>query len=166
MGVKRIVSALGLALVILAVNAAPVGAVEVWYIVRTYGASAKCIDVVDGATGNGARIQQWTCSGVSQQRWNYYDVGGGYVRIVNQKSRRCLDVLNGSTGNGTAFQQWDCNGSQQQQFTINSNRQIRPRHASGSCADVNGPLTAEGARIQLWTCLLGPVPNQTFTKTL
>lgn len=125
--------------------------------------SNKCLDVVGASTSNGARIQQWDCSGSRQQRWKMQPVGNGDYYIVNVNSNKCLDVTDGSRSDGAPLQQWSCNESRQQRFYIYDGERIEPTH-SWKCLDVvGGPgATTNGARIQQWTCYDGHALNQWF----
>jgi ricin-type beta-trefoil lectin protein len=126
--------------------------------------SNKCLDVVGGATYNGARIQQWDCNGSPQQRWfMHMDSKGDYL-IVNVNSGKCLDVQAASKSNGAPLQQWDCNGEKHQRFFIHDQERIVPTHDFSKCLDVTGgpDATGNGVRIQQWTCLSNYPTNQSF----
>lgn len=135
--------------------------------------SGLCLDVVNGSTSNGARIQQWDCNNLSQQSW-YLGTAGDvftYYYLKNKKSGKCLEVKDGSNADGAPFQQWTCNvsGRQQQRFNLSSrdgNVSYRlETYSSGqiSCADITGGPGAigNGVRLQQWTCLGYPT-NQRF----
>ncbi|WP_369131636.1 RICIN domain-containing protein, partial [Modestobacter roseus] len=62
--------------------------------------SGKALDVHNMATGDGARITQWTRNDQKQQQWRFVDSGGGYYRIESRHSGKVLDVHNWSTANG------------------------------------------------------------------
>lgn len=62
----------------------------------------KCMDVIGASTTNGARIQQWGCSGANHQKWKIEAATDGYVYLKNVNSQKCLDVYNGAAGDGTA----------------------------------------------------------------
>ena len=67
---------------------------------------------------DGARIQQWSCSGTAHQNWVVASAGGGAYTIVNQLSGKALDDTGASTANGNPMQQWSPNGGQQQSWSI------------------------------------------------
>ena len=69
------------------------------------------LDVQDGSTANGAKLQLWDCNGSGAQNW----VQEGN-RMRNPQSNRCIDSPSGATANGTRLQIWDCNGSAAQYF--------------------------------------------------
>ena len=135
---------------------APVG--NVYELVSRH--SNKCLDISASSFANGAKVQQWVCNGTNAQRFRTRDVGGGKVLLVNVNSNKCVDAAAWGKSNGTAFVQWDCKGGTNQQFTIvDSNfgyKTLRTAHAPGSCLDIDGPSTADGARAHLWECHTGP----------
>lgn len=120
--------------------------------------SSRCLDVVGGATGNGARPEIWDCNGSNNQRWVFNS--NGTIRGV--ASGRCLDVANGATANGSVVNLWDCTGGTNQQWTFTSNGSIRGV-GSGRCLDVTSASTANGALITLWDCTGSA--NQRWTRS-
>ena len=66
--------------------------------------SGKALDVYNQATGDGARITQWTRNDQAQQQWQFVDSGNGYYRITSRHSGKVLDVHNWSTENGGSIQ--------------------------------------------------------------
>jgi hypothetical protein len=116
--------------------------------------SGKCLDVSARSTSDGARVQQWTCHGGTNQRWRAEDAGGGYVRLRAVHSNKCLDVAGVSTADGALLQQWSCGSGQNQQFLLQDmgggQLRITPRH-SGKAVEVAGCSTADGATLRQWT---------------
>ncbi|MBF4137807.1 non-reducing end alpha-L-arabinofuranosidase family hydrolase [Streptomyces albidoflavus] len=112
--------------------------------------SGKALDVHNMATGDGARITQWSRSDQSQQRWQFVDSGGGHYRIKSRLSGKVLDVYNWSTANGGSIVQWtDLNAANQQwRLADSSDGYVRliSRH-SGKALEVQGASTADGANI-------------------
>ncbi|MFC9701387.1 non-reducing end alpha-L-arabinofuranosidase family hydrolase [Streptomyces sp. NPDC056943] len=112
--------------------------------------SGKALDVYNLATGDGARITQWSRNDQNQQQWQFVDSGGGYFRIKSRHSGKVLDVHNGSTANGGSIVQWaDLNGTNQQwRLADSSDGYVRliARH-SGKALEVQGASTADNANI-------------------
>ncbi|MFJ1729924.1 non-reducing end alpha-L-arabinofuranosidase family hydrolase [Streptomyces sp. NPDC088254] len=112
--------------------------------------SGKALDVYNMATGDGARITQWTRNDQNQQQWRFVDSGGGYYRIVSRHSGKVLDVQNRSTANGGPIVQWaDLNGTNQQwRLSDSSDGYVRliSRHSS-KALEVQGASTADNANI-------------------
>jgi beta-glucanase (GH16 family) len=121
--------------------------------------SGKCLDVRGGvaATGNGAPIEQWSCTTQSNQAWTLRDMGGLQYEFIAANSDKCMEVINGGTANGSGIQQSDCNGMPRQLWKINAlgagQNQIISI-SSGRCLDVTGGPTAtgDGVLTELWDC--------------
>jgi lysophospholipase L1-like esterase len=121
--------------------------------------SGKCLDVRGGvaATGNGALIEQWSCSGLSNQAWTLKDMGGAQFEFIAANSGKCLDVINGGTANGTGIQQSDCTGATRQLWklgTLSTGQYQIVSVSSNRCLDVTGgpTATADGVLTELWDC--------------
>ncbi|GAA3385235.1 non-reducing end alpha-L-arabinofuranosidase family hydrolase [Streptomyces racemochromogenes] len=112
--------------------------------------SGKALDVYNLATGDGARITQWTRNDQAQQQWRFVDSGGGYYRITSRHSGKVLDVQNRSTANGAPIVQWaDANGTNQQWRLADSPDgyvRLIARH-SGKALEVQGGSTADNANV-------------------
>jgi hypothetical protein len=128
--------------------------------------SGLCVDVTGSSTSSGANIEQWDCSGRSNQQFRFRDTGGGVYEIAPQNSpnTQCVDVFGGSLLSGGNIDQWSCNGHTSQRFRL-----AQPTAGkfeiiavnSGKCLDVTGASTARGANIEQWTC--SGHTNQLFT---
>ncbi|MFD0900022.1 non-reducing end alpha-L-arabinofuranosidase family hydrolase [Actinomadura sediminis] len=123
--------------------------VNKWYVLVNRN-SGKALDVYNRATGDGARITQWTRNDQNQQQWQFVDSGGGYYRIKSRHSGKVLDVYNWSTANGGSIVQWsDLNGTNQQwRLAESPGGHVRfiSRH-SGKALEVQGGSTADNANI-------------------
>ncbi|MEV0239676.1 non-reducing end alpha-L-arabinofuranosidase family hydrolase [Streptomyces sp. NPDC050674] len=112
--------------------------------------SGKALDVYNLATGDGARITQWTRNDQAQQQWQFVDSGGGYYRIKSRHSGKVLDVHNQSTANGGSIVQWtDLNATNQQwRLADSSDGYVRliARH-SNKALEVQGASTADNAEV-------------------
>ncbi|MBB6417933.1 hypothetical protein HDC93_003527 [Streptomyces sp. AK010] len=112
--------------------------------------SGKALDVHNMATGDGARITQWTRNDQKQQQWRFVDSGGGYYRIESRHSGKVLDVHNWSTANGGSIVQWtDLNATNQQwRLADSSDGYVRlvSRH-SNKALEVQGASTADNANV-------------------
>lgn len=134
--------------------------------------SGKCLDVRGGvtATGNGAAIEQWTCSGQANQAWTLKDIGSAKYELIASNSNKCVDIFNGGTDNGTAIQQMDCTGQINQLWRLNnlgSGQYQIVSVSSGRCLDVTGgpSATGDGVLTELWDCV-PQAANQTWTLTV
>ncbi len=79
---------------------------------RTMGAT-ECLDVYEGSTTPGAKVELWNCDGSSAQKWTLKSDG----TVVAQKSGLCLDVSGAKTANGSALDVWTCNGGANQKWS-------------------------------------------------
>ncbi|MEW2078404.1 MULTISPECIES: non-reducing end alpha-L-arabinofuranosidase family hydrolase [unclassified Streptomyces] len=112
--------------------------------------SGKALDVYNMATGDGARITQWTRNDQNQQQWQFVASGDGYYRLKSRHSGKVLDVYNWSTANGGSIVQWtDLNATNQQwRLADSSDGYVRliSRH-SNKALEVQGASTADNANI-------------------
>ncbi|MFI6416611.1 non-reducing end alpha-L-arabinofuranosidase family hydrolase [Streptomyces sp. NPDC050842] len=120
-----------------------------WYVLVNRN-SGKALDVYNLATGDGARITQWTRNDQNQQQWQFVASGDGYYRVKSRHSGKVLDVQNSSTANGAAIVQWaDVNGTNQQwRLADSADGHVRlvTRH-SGKALEVQGASTADNANV-------------------
>ncbi|MBB2947419.1 hypothetical protein FB565_007187 [Actinoplanes lutulentus] len=126
--------------------------------------SGRVIDVVSSSVADGAEVKQYAWNGGNNQRWEFRDVGGGYLNIVNQNSGKCLDVSSGSGADGANVIQWSCGAGANQQWqwqAIGSYFRLVARH-SGKCLDVVGSGTIDGTDIQQFAC--GSGANQQWSR--
>ncbi len=120
--------------------------------------SGKCLDVTGGpsATWNGVPVQQWTCSGGTNQQFQFTAVSGGY-QVSIRSSGLALDVRGGpsAVANGTVIQQWSYWGGSNQIWNLapaaDGYYSIVPNNSS-SCLDVRALSTLDGAAVQQWAC--------------
>ncbi|WP_307867775.1 family 43 glycosylhydrolase [Umezawaea beigongshangensis] len=120
--------------------------------------SDKALDVYDLATGDGARISQYTRNDGAWQQWQFVDSGGGYYRLRSRHSGKVLDVSGASTANGAALVQWTDRNAGNQQFRLADSADGFVRlinRTSGKAVDVLDFSTADGADLVQWTDLGG-----------
>jgi len=124
--------------------------------------SGKCLDVEGRSTRNAANIQQWSCSGGSNQLWDVIDLGRGQFSIISHGSNKALTVSGGSS-DGANVEQNRWNGGDNQRWRVERAGGGAYRIVSvsnNSCLDVEGAKRDDGANIQLWGCSGGV--NQTW----
>ncbi len=90
--------------------------------------SGKCLDLANGTTANGAKVQQWRCNGNPQQQWavtqpasHVYMLAPNTIANIDQGWSYVLEVNGWSTANGGkvdiwqshigANQEWNCSCS-------------------------------------------------------
>jgi endo-1,4-beta-xylanase len=128
--------------------------------------SGKCLEVPNGSTQSWLQLQQRTCgSGAQNQQFEFERVasgtlGTGVYLVRNRASGLCLQVRDGSTADGTPIVQVPCIATaNSQRFELQrvtglgSDRdfQLVATH-SRRCVDVVAMSTANGAKIQQWSC--------------
>ena len=129
------------------------------------GHSDRCLE----SSPSTAVVRQFTCGApsIGSQRWTVVATSRPrLVRIVEPVSGRCLDVRGSGTTDGTPVGVLTCDNGSNQVFTLvdlpNGYYEIHPRHAIDMCLDVKNDVPAEGAPLQLWTCLGEGQTNQQF----
>ncbi|MET9863835.1 RICIN domain-containing protein [Streptomyces smyrnaeus] len=117
--------------------------------------SGKCLTVHRASKANNATVNQYTCVGAANQRWNFEWTGGVSYNLRNMNSNKCLTVHGRSKANGAAIDQYTCVGQFNQSFYVNisepGNTPIKAAH-SQKCLDVQGASTANNARVIQWSC--------------
>jgi hypothetical protein len=112
--------------------------------------SGKVVDVYNLATGDGARIAQWTRNDDAWQQWQFVDSGGGWYRLRSRHSGKVLDDYQWSTAENAQIVQWtDLNGANQQFRLVSSDGgfvRLINRH-SNKALSVQGASTANGTNI-------------------
>src|SRR6266496_1371240 len=83
---------------------------------------AKCVDVINGSTAPGARLQIFHCHGSDRngavQLFSFIDMGNGFYQVSNKNSHLCFELPNSSGADGTEIEQADCLGFGGQQWEI------------------------------------------------
>jgi hypothetical protein len=128
--------------------------------------SGKCLDVDHGSREDGARVQQWQCLGVPNQRWQFLAVEQGWVRIVSVNSDKCLEVTDGSRANGARIRQWADTGEAYQHWAlaaVGGGWYKITNRATGRCLDVGYASQDDGAYVHQWDYT--GVPNQQWRLT-
>jgi hypothetical protein len=161
-------AACGLVSVLVSVPVRPAHADE-QQITNVY--SDKCIDVANRSSSDGAKVQQYTCHGRTNQLFRLQPVlGGQYSQIVAVHSGKCLQVAGSSLQNGAKVQQATCSFPRHNQLF-----EIRPYEVpnfgysylvaahSGKCVAVTGFSRQNNALIEQTTC--SPNSNQLWVPT-
>ena len=120
----------------------------------------KCLDVTaeDGYYNVGARVQQYHCTGVQEQKWRAIQINSidGFSptwEIVSQRSGLCLG-RGGFAVDGQQAIQMPCDGSRQVAWYAghlqNGNYDLVSTYDS-RVLDLSGGSSADHAKVQLWT---------------
>jgi hypothetical protein len=114
------------------------------------------MDVANGSTADGARIQQWDCYGGTPEKWRLDVIsiinGIYYYAFVNMNSGKCLDVPNGNPASGVELNQWTCWSGAMQQWSLHTfgNSLLLKNMATGKCVSNN--WGGAGAALQQTDC--------------
>lgn len=118
-------------------------------------ATGKCADVAALGQNDGARVQEWSCSGNDNQAWRIQEQRPGHFTIAAKHSGKCLDVVGGSAADGAAVHQWTCGRAPTQlwKFADAGNGFVHVVNAAtGKCLDLPMGNPADGTMLQQWGC--------------
>lgn len=76
------------------------------------------IEVANGNSGNGARIQNWSANDTAAQRWRIKKQSDGTYTIINARTGKSLDVPDALVYAEQRVQQYTFNGTQAQRWYI------------------------------------------------
>ncbi|NKZ07438.1 arabinofuranosidase catalytic domain-containing protein [Actinomadura latina] len=130
------------------------------------GNNGLCLDVYGNTTAPGAAIDQWTCNGQANQRFQFLPGSNGYGELQAQNSGQVVGVTNSSTSAGVP-------DIVQQSRTGAPSTLWRPvaqsdgsfafqNQNSGLCLDVYGAGADLGQQLDQWPCKNAPGTNQDF----
>ncbi|KAF7354293.1 hypothetical protein MVEN_01117600 [Mycena venus] len=69
----------------------------------------KCLDVPNGSTANGVKLQIWTCTaGNTNQLFQVHASSNGASQIEWSGKGKCMDLTDGKSVSGNPIQLWDC----------------------------------------------------------
>ena len=128
--------------------------------------SGKCLDVSGISYDPGARLQQYSCWGGDNQKFQFIPVPGGYS-ITAKHDNMGLDVAGGpgAVWDSAAIIQWPYWGGSNEIFNLqptgDGSFNIVANH-SGKCLDVVNISTQNGAKIQQYGCWGGENQKWTF----
>ena len=122
--------------------------------------SGLYMEVADGASENGANVQQWGADGgAAHNTWRAVSAGDGYYYLYSQvgdKITYLLDVTAGSADNGTNMEIWSKSSreyAQQFLFSLNADGSYTIYTKASdlqSCVEVVNAETSSGANVQQW----------------
>lgn len=128
--------------------------------------SGQCLDVKDHGRDNGAKLQQWSCTGEDHQKFKLVDQAGS-LTLVGLQSGKTISVESSFTDNGATVLQWDSQNNPNQQLIITPATQgsysVKFKHSS-KCMDVSGPSVAPGTLVHQWDCGPGASNQEWFFR--
>ena len=125
------------------------------YSLEPQNTSGMCLDAT-GSGGAGTAMQLYSCSGGTNQSYNFVSQGSGVYELEpNYNTGLCLDVYGNATSAGTEVDVWTCNGQSNQKWgvaNVSGNvYTLAPQNATGLRLDVYGNGTTDGTKIDVWT---------------
>ncbi|MBC8132073.1 MAG: RICIN domain-containing protein [Deltaproteobacteria bacterium] len=120
--------------------------------------SAKALTVNNHLTADGTPVNQraYASSNNNNQRWTLSHLGSNVYQITGVESGRALEMATTSTANGVLADIRSYTGATNQRWKIAATTggyfRLSPVSSANSCLDVSGSSTADGAKVQQWTC--------------
>ena len=131
------------------------GALQPYFMIVNQN-SGKCLDLIGGDGGNGARINQWTCdTGSGNQRWAILPTENqDHFRLISYVTGKAACIDADSLDRGAQLHDWRYTGNNPaQQFDLidagNGWFKIKNVH-SGKVLDVNAFSQDNDAKVQQW----------------
>ncbi len=117
--------------------------------------SSSCVDVNGGSAQVGLGIDEWSCTGTANQKFNVNPTTDGFFVIQSQINTLCLDAGSGSVTTGVQVVQKACSGGEPQKWKLVANAGgtyfITTPDGTG-CLDIFGGRTANGTSVITWAC--------------
>lgn len=126
--------------------------------------SGKALEVKNGYSVNGTKIQQNNYGDTTIQQWMIKDAGDGYYYIISRCNGLYVDIPGGSVSNNTEIQVYEGNNSLAQKFKFVEAKQELNRERTLSdgvynistaldnnkVLDIAGGDYSNGANVQIW----------------
>ena len=126
--------------------------------------SGKALEVQNGYSVNGAKLQQNSDKKTTIQQWIIKDAGDGYYYIISRCNGLYVDIPGGIVANNTGIQLYEGNNSTAQKFKFQKVEQeikgektlsdgvynISSALDNNKVLDVSGGSYNNGANIQIW----------------
>jgi hypothetical protein len=121
--------------------------------------SNKCLDVNAASMVNLAAVQQWTCWGGDNQKFQIESVGVGLYKLKAMHSGRVVSISgtwanSGKLVDGAPVTQWDDINGDEQKFYLQASGAgyMIKSQLSNKCLDISNFSTADGIQLQQFTC--------------
>ena len=122
----------------------------------------RVVDVAGWSFDDRGRVHMWdfrSNGNVTNQRWDFINLGGGYYQIKNQNSGKCLDKsMDNGNVDGALVYQYSCSANHPSNqvwyldnLGLNGYPHIRSK-ADNRCLDIRGKVDADDATVQVWSC--------------
>ena len=129
--------------------------------------SGKCAEVYNWGTANGDNVDQWSCTGGSNQDWSFrledYLESGGYLydvdNLINVHSGKCMEVYNWAVNNGANVDQWTCANADSphanQLWVLDApfldNLNASQKRSTDVSLEVENWSTSNGGNVDIWS---------------
>lgn len=116
--------------------------------------SRQCLDVKADSRDPGANIDQFTCNGGGNQRFQLTRAGD-VSKLTGANSGHCVGVAGSVVTNGGNVIQWTCGTSTSQNWrpvSMGRGAYALRNGNSDLCMEVHQASTAAGANVQQWAC--------------
>ena len=119
-------------------------------------ASGRSLDLTNGQTSNGTRVQIWDSNGTGAQKWEFKRQSDGFYSVRNPVSGKFLDVANASSKAGAAVQIMQGTGSCAQLWELTRNSDSTLSISTACTARLSldvagGKVGVRGASVQTFT---------------
>ena len=123
--------------------------------------SGSCVDATNEGTVNGTTVQQWACgsgtfSTQANQQWVFTSAGNGFYEVTNVNApSEAWNVTNNGTTIGSLMQLWTYAGNPNEEWqavSLGNGFYKFVGQGSGLCLDTPGASTANGVRLDIYTC--------------
>jgi hypothetical protein len=139
------------------------------YLQLRIASDSLCLDGYGNTANAGAVIDQWTCNGQANQRFEFVPTSGGYGELQVENSGQDVTVQGGVTTQGQAdIVQEPVSGDAASQWLpqqqSDGSWQFKNQN-SGLCLDVYGAGSNLGQQLDQWPCKNAPGTNQDFAAS-
>ena len=124
------------------------------FIFKNANNQSAVLDIAGGSRKMQANLQLYTFNDTCAQKFTIVNLGDGFVKIRNEKSRHMLDAAGGGTANGTNVQQYCDNGTMAQRWIVHQNADGSYTFINANSSlvlDAAGGNTGNGTNIQLYS---------------
>ena len=124
------------------------------FIFKNANNQSAVLDIAGGSRKMQANLQLYTFNDTCAQKFTIVNLGDGFVKIRNEKSRHMLDAAGGGRTNGTNVQQYRDNGTMAQRWIVHQNADGSYTFINANSSlvlDAAGGNTGNGTNIQLYS---------------
>ncbi|KZS87072.1 carbohydrate-binding module family 13 protein [Sistotremastrum niveocremeum HHB9708] len=125
--------------------------------VKLFG-NSKCLDVTNGSTKDGTKLQIWTCSTNGNPNQQFWYTGDKRLSWTNHG--KCVDLTDGNQSNGNRIQVWSCgNGNANQVWNTGYLASALPSKSENGQTGTNACGTSSSQSSQCQTAWINGVDD-------